>query len=82
MPRVGSPVQRLGDDLSRLIDRDLNVEMNDEVGGLGLSASAIDSLFARDGWRQIGGAVESTVQSTYRRQTVQNDREGRRRTSA
>ena len=38
----------------------------DERGctGLGLSTGAVDSLFDRDGWRHIGGAIESTVPMT------------------
>ena len=51
-------------DLSRLVDRDLRVEMHEGAPGLGLSTGAIDSLFDRDGWRLIGGAIESSVPTT------------------
>jgi len=52
-------------DLSRLVDRDLRVEMNEDgATGLGLTTGAINTLFDQDGWRCQGGAVESTAPMT------------------
>ena len=57
-------LERCGD-LSRLVDRDLNVEMNEEgATGLGLTTGAINTLFDQEGWRRPGGALEITAPMT------------------